>query len=322
MDASTGTPARPSSVLLIGGTGYVGDVMRFHLRAAGYAVRLLVRSGNTAQHERDGFETTHGDITDRASLERAMEGADAVVNLVAIIKERGDATFERLNYQGTVNALGAARASGARRFLQMSALGAGDLPGYPYHYTKWRAENEVRDSGLDWTIFRPSIVFGPGGKEQFVTQLADVVRKAPVIPVVGKGTSRFQPVHLQDVAEAFARALADPATIGQTYDIGGPDILTYEEILDECAAALGRRKKKVHVPVGLMKPAAAVIGALPFVEPPVTTEQLKMLDLDNTTANNALPGLLGREPIPFRGNIGYITGEAAGAALRHAHDPS
>ena len=296
------------TVLLLGGTGYVGDALRPRLRDAGYDVRLLARSGDTTAYEREGFTTVRGDVTDPSSLERAMQGIDAVINLVAIIKEKGDVTFERLNYQGAVNAVAAARQAGVRRFVQMSALGAGNLPDYPYHYTKWRAENEVRDSGLDWTIFRPSIIFGPGEQQQFVTQLADVVRKAPVIPVVGDGSSRFQPVHLHDVADAYIRALGDPSTVGQTYEIAGPEVLTYEEILEECAAALGKRKPKMHIPVALMKPAAAAMGAIPFIDAPVTTEQLKMLKLDNTTENNALPFLLRRDPIPFRGNIRYIAG--------------
>lgn len=304
---STLPPAGATRVLLIGGTGFVGDRMRHVLREHGHAVTLLVRSGGD-ELRGEGFATVQGNVTDPESLVRAMDGVDAVVNLVAIIKEKGDATFERINYQGSVNVVDAARQAGVRRIVQMSALGADNLPDFPYHYTKWRAENVVRDSGLDWTIFRPSIVFGPGEQVQFVSQLADVVKQAPVIPVVGDGRSRFQPVHLDDVSEAFARALADPATIGQTYELGGPEVLTYEEILDECAAALGKRKRKLHVPVGLMMPAAAMMGALPFIDPPVTTEQLKMLKLDNTTQDNATPRLIGRAPIPFRGNLGFLAG--------------
>lgn len=314
-------PAQPRTsgrtVLLIGGTGYVGDAMRRRLRDAGRQVKLLVRSGDTASYERDGFTTAHGDITDTNSLVRAMDGVDAVINLVAVIREKGDATFERLNYQGSVNVVDAARQAGVGRIIQMSALGAGNLPDFPYHFTKWRAENYVKDAGLTWTIFRPSIVFGPGDKYQFLTALADVVKQAPVIPVVGDGRSRFQPVHLNDVSDAFERALSDPdTTAGQTYELGGPEVVTYEEILDEVALALGKKKPKVHVPVALMMPAAAVMGAIPFIEAPVTTEQLKMLKIDNTTENNAIPELTRRAPTPFRGNIGYLTGDAPAPSVR------
>jgi NADH dehydrogenase len=239
-----------------------------------------------------------------------MEGVDAVINLVAVIREHGDATFERLNYQGTINVLDAARQAGVGRLIQMSAIGAGNLPEFPYHYTKWRAENAIKDTDLRWTIFRPSIVFGPGEKFQFLSALADLVRQAPVIPVVGDGRSRFQPVHVNDVSDAFERALRDPATTtGQTYELAGPEVVTYEEILDAVAAALGKHKRKVHIPVSLMMPAAAAMNAIPFINAPVTTDQLKMLKLDNTTDHNAVPNLTGHQPIPFHGNIGYIAGD-------------
>jgi uncharacterized protein YbjT (DUF2867 family) len=301
---SGGTTAQ-ESVLLIGGTGYVGDRMRYVLRDAGYSVRLLSRSSDE-RHVSEGFGVARGDVTNRESLVAAMQGVSAVINLVAIIKEKGDVTFENINYKGSVNVVDAARQAGVKRLIQMSALGAGDLPSYSYFHTKWRAENYVKDSGLDWTIFRPSIVFGPGDKEQFVGQMADLVKQAPVIPVVGDGKSRFQPIHLDDVSHSFARALSGSDTIGQTLEIAGPEVLTYEEIIDECAAVLGKKKRKVHVPVPLMMPAAAMMGVIPFIEAPVTTEQLKMLKIDNTTGNNATPRLVGRDPIPFRGNIGYI----------------
>ncbi len=301
-----------TSVLLVGGTGYVGDAMRHHLRDAGHQVTLLVRpSSSPERYEQEGFATVQGDVTDPDSLARALNRTrpDAVINLVAVIKENGDATFERMNFQGTVHVVDSMRQTGSKRLLQMSALGAGNLPDFPYHYTKWKAENYVKESGLNWTIFRPSIVFGPGQHTQFVSQLADVVKKAPVIPVVGDGKSRFQPVHLDDVAAAYERALRDPATTtGLTYELAGPEVLTYEEILDECARALGKQKPKMHVPMALMAPAAALMGAVPFIDAPVTTEQLKMLKLDNTTQQNAVPTLTGRPATPFRGNIGYIAG--------------
>lgn len=300
---------QPAHLLLLGGTGYVGDGMRPRMRDAGLRVRLLVRSEEeAARYQREGFETAVGDITDRESIVKALHGVDAIVNLVGIIKEKGEATWERIHYGGTVNVIEAARQAGVRRMVQMSALGAGDDPQFQYHHTKWRAENALKDSGLDWTIFRPSIIFGPGDKDkpQFIGQMADLVRMAPVVPVVGQGDSRFQPVHLDDVADSYIAALRDPAAIGQTYELAGPDVVTYEGILDECMRALGKQKRKLHMPVGLMKPFVALMGIVPFVDPPVTTDQLKMLRLDNTTQHNAVPHLTGRPPLPLRGNIGYI----------------
>jgi len=298
-------PAR--NILLIGGTGYVGDGMRPRMRDAGFDVRLLVRSATDApRYEAEGFTTAVGDITDQESLVPALAGVDAVVNLVGLIKEKGDATWERVHYDGTLTIIDAAKRAGVERVVQMSALGAGDVPQYPYHYTKWRAENALKDSGLAWTIFRPSIIFGPGEQVHFISQLADLVRSAPIVPVVGKGDARFQPVQLDDVADSFIAALRDPTTADATYDLAGPDVLTYEEILDEVMRALGKQKPKVHVPVGVMSPVMALLSALPVVEPPVTTQQLKMLKLDNTTHNNAVEHLTGHPPIPLRGNLGYV----------------
>ena len=307
--STTGAADSGQRVLLIGGTGYVGDVMRRRLRDAGHDVTLVVRSADrSAALKRDGFAIVEGDATDAKALRAAVQSAapQVVINLVAIIREEKGVTFEALNYGASVNAIDAASAAGVPRFIQMSALGAHDNPDYPYHFHKWRAEEYLRQSGLQWTIFRPSIIFGPGEKTQFVSQLADIVRSAPVIPVVGDGSSRFQPVHLNDVADSFERAVRDVSTAGETYDLGGAEVLTYEEILDACAEALGKRKRKVHVPVALMMPAAAVMGAIPFITAPVTTDQLKMLKLDNTTSANAVPHLVGHPPIPFRGNITYI----------------
>lgn len=301
---STGT------VLLIGGTGYVGDVMRKRMRDAGYTVRLLTRSdSNKSRYESEGFETVGGNINNTDSIVRALDGVDTVVNLVAVIKEKGDVTFEKMNYQGSVNVADAARQTGVTRLVQMSALGAGNMPDYPYHFTKWRAENYIKDLGLDYTIFRPSIIFGPGEKEQFVGQLADVVKLAPVIPVIGDGKSMFQPIHLNDVGDCFIRALDDRSTIGQTYELGGPDQMTYEDILDEIARTLGKHKRKVHVPPALMQLVVSIMAPLPVIEPPVTNQQLKMLKLDNTTANNAAPNLVGHALTPLKGNIGYISGK-------------
>jgi NADH dehydrogenase len=302
--AATGTLER---VLLLGGTGYVGDGMRLRMREAGLHVRLLVRTPEAAgRHQREGFDTAIGDITDAASIARALEGMDAVVNLVGIIKEKGDATWERIHYHGVRNVIDAAKQAGVRRVVEMSAIGAANTPEYPYHYFNWLSEEALKESGLDWTIFRPSIIFGPGDKQQFVTQLADLVRMAPVVPVVGKGDARFQPVHLDDVADCFIVALRDPATIGRIYELAGPDVITYEGILDETMRALGKRRPKLHMPVWLMQPAVAAMGILPFIDPPVTTQQLKMLKVDNTTQHNAVPELLGRPPIPMIGNIGYV----------------
>lgn len=303
------------TVLLAGGTGFVGEGLREEVRGAGHNVRLLVRSRRDAErYQSEGFQTALGDVLDAQSLVVALEGVDAVLNLVAIIKESGDATFERINYQGTANLVDAALQAGIERYVQMSALGAGNLPDFPYHYNKWRAENYVKDRLAEWTIIRPSIIFGESaeGHFQFVSQLADVVQSAPLIPVAGDGMSRFQPIHRDDVSAVFARALDDPGSNGQTYEIAGPEVVTYREILDEVARTLQVDKRKVNVPLALVRLGVMAMTPLPFIEAPVTLEQLKMLQIDNTTSKNAAPNLLDRPLKQFHGGLGFLKDGAGG----------
>lgn len=305
-ESDVSAPAK--RVLIAGGTGFVGEAVRAALRDGGYIVRLLVRSTASARrYQGQGFETALGDIKDPQSLFVAMEGVDAVINLVAIIKESGDATFEAINFQGTVNLVNAARQAMVDRFVQMSALGADNLPDFPYHFTKWRAETYVQDHIPDWTIIRPSIVFGPSqeGHYQFLGQMADLLRGGPLVPVPGRGDARFQPIHVTDVADVFRATLDDEIT-GRLLEIGGPEILTYLEMLDAVAAELQIKKPVINMPVPLIRIGATVLNVLPVVEAPVTNEQLDMLQIDNTTSNNDVAEILGREPKPLRGNLSFL----------------
>jgi uncharacterized protein YbjT (DUF2867 family) len=211
---------------------------------------------------------------------RDMAGCDTVVHLVGIIRETPAAasTFERIHTQGTINVLEAAATTGVRRYVHMSALGARAGARSRYHRTKWAAEEAVRASPIPWTIFRPSIIYGPA--DQFVNMLAAMVRRYPVVPVIGTGVQRLQPVPVEQVAEAFARAIGLEATVKHVYEVGGPDAVTMLELLDLIGAALGRpRVRKVHVPIGLIRPLARLLHRLPGF--PLTPDQLVMLEEDN-----------------------------------------
>ncbi len=298
-------------ILLTGGTGYVGSHLLARLRRRGEPVRVLTRDPSKYQHLQTGnVGLIKGNVTDGASLRAAMEGVTTVINLVAIIRERpGGVTFERINYGGTVNVVDAAKAAGVQRIVQQSALGVRPDPKLPYFDTKYRAEEYVRKSGLDYTILRPSVIFGEG--DEFVNKLADLVRKplfilpAPVVPVVGDGATPFSPVYIGDFVEAVVGVLDDPATIGQTYELGGPRRIKYEEMMDELMQATGIRRAKLHVPVALMKLPVMIMDKV-MASPPVAIEQLKMLALDNSTQNNATARLAGRELTDFKDGIGFI----------------
>jgi NADH dehydrogenase len=173
-----------------------------------------------------------------------------------------------------------AREAGVKRYIQMSAVGTRSGAVSRYHRTKWQAEEVVRASALDWTIIRPSLIFGPG--DEFVSVLARMIRRLPAVPVLGDGQYQLQPIAVDQIAEGFARALRLPLTVGQTYEAGGPEPYGFDELLDMVGKALGAaRVRKVHVPLGLIKVMTRAFGWLPFF--PVTMDQITMLEEGNVT---------------------------------------
>lgn len=289
-------------ILLTGGTGFVGRAVVRALRARDHRVRCLVRPGSEPRLAgADAIEPVGGDVTRPEGLAAAVRGADAVIHLVGIIRElpAKGITFERLHAQATRHMVEAARAAGVGRYLQMSALGVRPGARARYHQTKWQAEEAVRASGLRWTIFRPSIIFGPG--DGFVTLLARLVR-LPVVPVIGDGQNRLQPVAVEHVAEGFARALETPEAVGQTYEVGGPRAYTFDELLDLVGLALGRRRvPKLHQPLGLMAPLVRLFESFPAF--PLTSDQLLMLREDNTCDPAPFYRTFGLEPLDFLAGI-------------------
>lgn len=291
-------------VFVTGGTGFVGREVLRQLVAAGHAVRVLVRPGSEAKLlVDDAVEIHHGDATEPATLDGALLGCDAVIHLIGIIREfpsRG-ITFERLHVEATANLLAAARGQGVKRWLHMSANGAGPAGTTVYHRTKGQAEELVRGSGLDWTIFRPSLIFGPGG--EFVTMLADLIRKLPVVPVLGDGKYRLQPVAAAQVAESFVRALAMPETVGQTYHLGGGASYSYDEILDLTGRAIGRGQvAKAHQPLFMVKPMIRLLEHADHF--PITSDQLEMLLAGNVCDNSAWAAAFGLRPLTYAEGIG------------------
>ena len=263
-------------ILVTGGTGFVGPKVVHALRAAAKDVRCLVRRPERAHTlESWGCELVQGDMADAASLRRAAESCDTVVHLVAIIVGK-PADFERLMEQGTHDLVAAAREAGVRRFVLMSALGTEedtkDL--VPYYHAKWEMEQAVKGSGLDHVIFRPSFVFGRDGGvlPTFVRQ----VRWSPVTPIVGSGESRLQPIWVDDVAAYFARGVEEPGAVNRTFELGGPDVVTWNELYERIQRVLGKRRAIVHLPFGLVRVGATVAELLP--RPPVTRDQLAMLE--------------------------------------------
>jgi uncharacterized protein YbjT (DUF2867 family) len=293
-------------VFVTGATGFVGRAVVHALRAEGHAVRCLVRRGSELELRGLGaVERVEGDVLVRRGLEEDIAGCQSVIHLVGIIREaptRG-VTFENVHTQGTCNVLDAAVSAGVRRFVHVSALGTRAGAASRYHQTKWAAEEAVRGSGLAWTILRPSIIYGRG--DGFVTVLARMVRRLPVVPVIGTGRNLLQPVPVAHVAEGCARALSLPITEKHAYDVAGPDRLTMLELLDVIGAALGRRRvRKAHIPLSVMRPLARALHALPGF--PVTPDQLIMLEEDSVGDPAAFHQHFGLEPMRLRRGIDHM----------------
>ncbi len=285
-------------VLVTGGTGFVGPKVVHALRAEGRDVRCLVRNphaGSARTLAAWGCELAPGDMTDAGSLRRAVDGCDAVVHLVAIITGR-PRDFERLMISGTRDLVAAAKEAGVRRFVLMSALGTSEQTKtlVPYYHAKWEMEGAVKGSGIEHVVFRPSFVFGRDGGvlQRFVRQ----VRLSPVVPVPGDGERRLQPIWVDDVAAFFAAAVATPTATNRTFDLVGPDRVTWNELFGRIARLLGKRRSLVHVPMRVVRGVAAVAERLP--SPPVTRDQLTMLEHgDNVGDPQPAIEAFGVEPI-------------------------
>lgn len=267
-------------LFLTGATGFVGGHLLKRLLREGHEVRCLVRSGAwAARLAGQGAKPFPGDILEPQTVVAGMKGADAVIQLVGIIKEIGAATFERVHFEGAKNVIDVAKQNGIRKFIQMSALGVRPNARSRYHQTKYRAEEYLKGSGLEYTIFRPSVIFGPG--DGFVNLVADLVRKAPIVPLPGGGHNRLQPVSVYDVAEFFTQALVTPRSSRQTLDLGGPENLEYREIVRRVMQVLGKKKPTVSVPISLMKIPVFLMDRLIPRWAPLTWDQFLMLQEDN-----------------------------------------
>ena len=296
-------------VFLTGATGFVGKYMLERLLMEGHTVRAAVRGqppqkSNVAPRteqpgRKDNFQWIPGDVVEGSGLDEGMQRCDAVIHLVGIIREKGTNTFERVHHLGTRNVVETAKRNGIRRFVQMSALGVRADGVAAYQTTKWRGEEEVRQSGIPFCILRPSLIFGEG--DGFVTQMMSTMRSAPFFrPVPGDGAPKFRPIAVQDVTTCFARALTSEAATNQTVDLGGADELTLNQVLAEIARCAGVRKPAVHIPMPLMFAGASVVQRI-LKNPPVTVDQLRMLKEGSTCDIGPMKRIFGISPQKFAG---------------------
>ncbi|GAB7009306.1 complex I NDUFA9 subunit family protein [Halorubrum trueperi] len=274
-------------VLVAGGTGFIGSHLCRALAEGGHEVTALSRS---AEDTPDGVEAAIGDVTDYDSIVDAVDGHDSVVNLVALSPlfepKGGNVMHDRIHRGGTENLVRAAEAGGVDRFVQLSGLGADPDGDTAFIRAKGEAEEIVRESGLDWTIVRPSVVFGEGGEfVSFTKRLKGMFAPGlPLYPLPGGGKTRFQPIHVGDLVPMLVAALEDDEHVGETYEIGGPEVLTLREVTDLVYEAERTDVTIVPLPMPLARIGLTVLGAVPGF--PMGPDQYRSLRFDNTTADN------------------------------------
>ena len=286
-------------ILVTGASGYVGSHTIKRLIAAGQPVRALVRNRTWAEAEGRlanlKIELVEGNVTQSGTLAAAMRDVEAVIHTVAIAIEKGNNKYETINYQGTVNVVDAARAANVKRFINICQLGADSKLPYRFLASKGKAQEYVAASGLAWTAFRPSVIWGP--EDEFANTFARLAPISPLIyPIIGDGQARFQPVWVEDLVTAIVKSLDDATTINQDLEIGGPEVLTIAEIERRTLQAIGARRTMIHIPIPLLRVVVGLMGVLPA--PPVTTSLLDLLAVDNTTRDNAI-GRFVAQPKPF-----------------------
>jgi NADH dehydrogenase len=286
------------TVLVTGATGFVGPHVVHTLRARNLPVRALVRRPDRATRLVSwGAELAEGDVDDLVSLRAATAGVDAVVHLVSIIKGRPEA-FDHVMKEGTRNVVAAAQEAGVGRIVLASALGLDERSkdAVPYYAAKWEMERAVSESGIDHTIFRPSFIFGKDGG--VLPTFIRLARYAPITPIVGPGTQRLQSIWIDDVAAFYADAIALPEAANRTFELGGPDAVTWNEFWERLKRAVGSRRPSLHIPFSAMRVQATLTERLPGA--PVTRDQLTMLELgDNVVTDPGAAETFGLTLVPL-----------------------
>ncbi len=302
-----------STILVTGASGFVGSHVLPELLGAGHRVVALVRTQQAVEkvarrvpaNQAANLEVRTGDVDRRGTLVAALAGVDAVVHLAAIPRDwNGGRRLLAVNLDGTRNVIAAMQTAGVRRLVHLGALGVEDREELHYAKSKARAERAVADSGLDWTILKPSLLFGPG--DGFFNIVAGLVRLSPgIVPVPGDGSSRFQPLHVADLALCVRLSIERLATIGHAYELGGPRTWTYREITAEVCRATGRRRVIIGMPVPLISLVAGAAEAVhvPF---PVGTDQLRQLALDNVGPIDGVHAAFGFIPRRMEGELLYL----------------
>lgn len=277
------------TIFLAGASGFVGERVLDDLVAAGHTVIAHVHSDRSREAIATKYSGTKVVQCDMAIADEVggiiPDGVETVIWLPGLLRESNGETFERVHVDGVRNLLADAKRAGVRRWIEMSALGVGPDAKQKYYETKWRAEEMVRVSGLAWTIMRPSLIFDdrPRRQHNFVGEIAKAIRMAPFVPILGIGEFLLQPISVDDVSETIIQSLSNIATIEKTFELGGPEKLTYKEVILRIARAMGAKKLALHIPMWFMLSAARLLQRFPWF--PITVDELRMLTAGNYIKN-------------------------------------
>ena len=303
------------TVLVTGPTGFLGRRVVQKLLDHNYQVRCLVRSpGRERILPQGSVDVYYGDIDNPEALISACRGVEQVIHLVAVIRQGKEATFDSVNRVGVQNVVAAAKEAGSvGQFIHVSAVGAVNNPEFPYLQSKWEGEQTVIDSGLPYTIIRPSIIFGRG--DEFLNSLAALVRVFPMVPIISSGRNRLQPIWVDDVAQCIALSLSRHDLQGHILELGGPEQLSYNEIVRIVSRTMGRRRVHLHVPMWIMRFNVALMQAL-MSRPPINSEMLKMMRVRNVAEVGVVEQVFGFRAKAMEDGIDFVNELTFGDALK------
>lgn len=302
------------TVLVTGATGLLGRQVVQRLLDTGHEVRVMVRRpGSESVFATPPTDVCYGNVDNPDAIGEACRDVSEVIHLVAVI--RGNPRqLDAINRQGTANVVAAAKAAGSvRRFIHVSAVGAANNPRLRYLHSKWLGEQEVVNGGIPYVIIRPSLIFGP--RDEFTTAVAALVRALPITPVIGSGHNRLQPIHVEDVARCVAASVGGNLRGNLAIDVGGPDQLSYNEIIGIVAETMGRRRLRFSVPLWTVGLPVALMETL-TPHPPINRSMLQLITLRNVAQPHSVEDAFGFRPRPIAGNIDHVKAITFPQAIR------
>ncbi|UCD63959.1 MAG: complex I NDUFA9 subunit family protein [Candidatus Zixiibacteriota bacterium] len=284
-------------IAVTGGTGFIGRHLVRRLARDHHEITLMAHRRPAGDLPGSNIRVLPGRLDDVSSLEKTFAAAEAVFHLVGIIAETRQKTFQKTVVEGTENVVRACRTAGVKKIIYLSAMGTAPTAPTEYHRTKYRAEQAVISSGLDYVIYRPSVVYGEG--DGFVSLLTRLIKLSPVTPVIGHGRYRFQPVYIDDLVAVMAGGLTCRDARNNIIEVGGPEQLEYIELLNLVKSTLGKSRVNLHLPIGVMKIVARILESL-LKPAPITRDQLTMMEMGNTGDISKMKKLFGLEPLKMK----------------------